>query len=459
MNTFDVLADSDVKDQMEKLHKAVTDYISHVRETIEDAEAAESTDNKKDKGIEVDKILVTLGDIKANLIEALMSKKASNYALHALNVVYNFDAFLNPIATTVVTYAIRQLYVNKIGLEIISNINNVIKCVCMDMIARSKANRGLAEVSNLSKDYGMKISEVISVTQKYVDSRDTQVMHMLDQTIQHDAEGFKENIESADKLIDAFAANDKWVAEWGTTCRAITIQSANNLCLKVRKDMGSYITALSTCLDRHVVENLRFNDRGDYYDEHAIDREISSNERKLNIGYREADKAADNKQELIDLGKKLNTEKKIRSYKEYKNLEEEEQEALNAYWTSEPNKAPQAMRFVYDKRRLYIALKRVNDAIVPQKLPNNEHDIMIGTDFYMFFGLEDFRLYVYDIMDFKFSDHVEMFIKNKYNLLQKDRRIGKQPDRAAKLEILSKKNLFIQYINALRDEHKFNTAK
>ena len=208
MNTFDIFAGNDIKEQMEKLHECVTQYIDHIKETVE------AQSDKNGKAVDVDKILSNLGVIKSNLIDVLLSKKASNYVLHSLNVIYNFDAFLNPIATTVVTYAIRQLYINKVSLEIVNNINNVIKCVCMDMIARSKANRGLAEVSSMSKDYDMKISEVISITQKYVDSRDTQVMQMLDQTIQHDIEGFKENLESADKLIEAFSQNDKWVAEW-----------------------------------------------------------------------------------------------------------------------------------------------------------------------------------------------------------------------------------------------------
>lgn len=451
MNTFDVLSGGDVKEQLEKLHESVTQYINHIKDTIENKNDGNSNN------VDVDKILQNLGEIKANLIETLLSKKTSNYVLHALNVVYNFDAFLNPIATTVVTYGIQQLYVNKIGLEIISDINNIIKCVCMDMIARSKANRGLAEVSNMSKDYGMKISEVMSITQKYIDSRDAQVMQMMDQTIQHDIDGFKENIESADKLIEAFSQNDKWVAEWGMTTKAITLQSANNLCLKIRKDMGSYITALSTCLDRHVVDNLKFDKDDYYYDERHIDNMMAKNNQKLKNGYAKADEAEREKENLIKKGKELHNEIKIRKYKDFQDLDDDKKEALQAYWNSDNNKAPQAVRFIYDKDRLMLNMKRVLESInVSKENKHNEEDAIISKDFYLVMGDDDFRLYVYDLMDYSFSSHTEDIIKNNYQYYHNDKRsAGNKPDKSAKLEILRFKNLLIRYYNILKQKKKY----
>jgi hypothetical protein len=447
MNTFDVFAGNDVKEQMEKLHECVTQYIDHIKETVE------AQSNKNGKAIDVEKILSNLGDIKSNLIDALLSKKASNYVLHSLNVVYNFDAFLNPIAATVVTYAIRQLYINKIGLEIINNINNVIKCVCMDMIARSKANRGLAEVSSMSKDYNMKISEVISITQKYVDSRDTQVMQMLDQTIQHDIEGFKENLESADKLIEAFSQNDKWVAEWGITTKAITLQTANNLCLKIRKDMGSYITALSTCLDRHVVDNIDFKG---VYDEHSIDAQIRDNEKQIQseekgVAIDESDKKA-----IIAKGKNLAENRHIKKYSEYKELSDEDKQALTAYWKANQSKIPDAMRYVYEPTRFRIALKDIYDNIQGSTSTDESNGIVIGNRFYELMGVEDLRLYIYDTLDFEYSNSVENLIKNRYSIMKFDKRIkGAHPSKSDKIEILRSKNKMLVYVKALAAGEKY----
>jgi hypothetical protein len=447
MNTFDVFAGNDVKEQMEKLHECVTQYIDHIKDTVE------AQSNKNGKAIDVEKILSNLGDIKSNLIDALLSKKASNYVLHSLNVVYNFDAFLNPIAATVVTYAIRQLYINKIGLEIINNINNVIKCVCMDMIARSKANRGLAEVSSMSKDYNMKISEVISITQKYVDSRDTQVMQMLDQTIQHDIEGFKENLESADKLIEAFSQNDKWVAEWGITTKAITLQTANNLCLKIRKDMGSYITALSTCLDRHVVDNIDFKG---VYDEHSIDAQIRDNEKQIQseekgVAIDESDKKA-----IIAKGKNLAENRHIKKYSEYKELSDEDKQALTAYWKANQSKIPDAMRYVYEPTRFRIALKDIYDNIQGSTSTDESNGIVIGNRFYELMGVEDLRLYIYDTLDFEYSNSVENLIKNRYSIMKFDKRIkGAHPSKSDKIEILRSKNKMLVYVKALAAGEKY----
>jgi hypothetical protein len=447
MNTFDVFAGNDVKEQMEKLHECVTQYIDHIKETVE------AQSNKNGKAIDVEKILSNLGDIKSNLIDALLSKKASNYVLHSLNVVYNFDAFLNPIAATVVTYAIRQLYINKIGLEIINNINNVIKCVCMDMIARSKANRGLAEVSSMSKDYNMKISEVISITQKYVDSRDTQVMQMLDQTIQHDIEGFKENLESADKLIEAFSQNDKWVAEWGITTKAITLQTANNLCLKIRKDMGSYITALSTCLDRHVVDNIDFKG---VYDEHSIDAQIRDNEKQIqseekSVAIDESDKKA-----MISKGKDLAENRHIKKYSEYKELSDEDKQALTAYWKANQSKIPNAMRYVYEPTRFRIALKDIYNNIQGSTSTDESNGIVIGNRFYELMGVEDLRLYIYDTLDFEYSNSVENLIKNRYSIMKFDKRIkGAHPSKSDKIEILRSKNKMLVYVKALAAGEKY----
>lgn len=447
MNTFDVFAGNDVKEQMEKLHECVTQYIDHIKETVE------AQSNKNGKAIDVEKILSNLGDIKSNLIDALLSKKASNYVLHSLNVVYNFDAFLNPIAATVVTYAIRQLYINKIGLEIINNINNVIKCVCMDMIARSKANRGLAEVSSMSKDYNMKISEVISITQKYVDSRDTQVMQMLDQTIQHDIEGFKENLESADKLIEAFSQNDKWVAEWGITTKAITLQTTNILCLKIRKDMGSYITALSTCLDRHVVDNIDFKG---VYNEHSIDAQIRDNEKQIQseekgVAIDESDKKA-----MIAKGKNLAENRHIKKYSEYKELSDEDKQALTAYWKANPSKIPDAMRYVYDPARFKIALKDICDNMQGSTSTDESNSIVIGKRFYELMGVEDLRLYIYDTLDFEYSNSVENLIKNRYSIMKFDKRIkGAQPSKSDKIEILRSKNKMLVYVKALAAGEKY----
>lgn len=453
MNTFDVFSGTDVKEQMDKLHECVTQYISHIKDTIE----AEHRKSHNEQGVDVDKILNSLGDIKSKLIDVLLSKKTSNYVLHSLNVVYNFDAFLNPIATIVVTYAIRQLYINKIGLEIINNINNVIKCVCMDMIARSKANRGLAEVSSMSKDYNMKISEVISITQKYVDSRDTQVMQMLDHTIQHDIEGFKENIESSDKLIDAFSQNDKWVAEWGMTTKAITLQSANNLCLKIRKDMGSYITALSTCLDRHVVDNISFNADRDYYDERFIDDQIMSNERKIKDAENSIESVEGDMHKLVKKGKELSDSNRIKSYKQYKDMDEDDKQALTAYWKQNPSKAPDAVRYIYDKDRFRIALKDICENIAETRnRENDSYDVFIGKRFYELMGIEDLRLYIYDIMDFSYSNNVENLIKNNYNILKFDKRVqGNKPTKSEKLEILKSKKIFGNYLKALESEKKY----
>jgi hypothetical protein len=447
MNTFDVFAGNDVKEQMEKLHECVTQYIDHIKDTVE------AQSNKNGKAIDVEKILSNLGDIKSNLIDALLSKKASNYVLHSLNVVYNFDAFLNPIAATVVTYAIRQLYINKIGLEIINNINNVIKCVCMDMIARSKANRGLAEVSSMSKDYNMKISEVISITQKYVDSRDTQVMQMLDQTIQHDIEGFKENLESADKLIEAFSQNDKWVAEWGITTKAITLQTVNNLCLKIRKDMGSYITALSTCLDRHVVDNIDFKG---VYNEHSIDAQIRDNEKQIQseekgVAIDESDKKA-----MISKGKGLAENRHIKKYSEYKELSDEDKQALTAYWKANQSKIPNAMRYVYEPTRFRIALKDICDNIQGSTSTDESNGIVIGNRFYELMGVEDLRLYIYDTLDFEYSNSVENLIKNRYSIMKFDKRIkGAHPSKSDKIEILRSKNKMLVYVKALAAGEKY----
>ena len=447
MNTFDIFAGNDIKEQMEKLHECVTQYIDHIKETVE------AQSDKNGKAVDVDKILSNLGVIKSNLIDVLLSKKASNYVLHSLNVIYNFDAFLNPIATTVVTYAIRQLYINKVSLEIINNINNVIKCVCMDMIARSKANRGLAEVSSMSKDYNMKISEVISITQKYVDSRDAQVMQMLDQTIQHDIEGFKENLESADKLIEAFSQNDKWVAEWGTTTKAITLQMTNNLCLKIRKDMGSYITALSTCLDRHVVDNIDFKG---VYDERSIDVQIRDNEKQIQSEEKDVTIDESDKKAMIAKGKDLAENKHIEKYSEYKELSDEDKQALTAYWKANQSKIPDAMRYVYDPARFKIALKDICDSIQGSTSTDESNSIVIGKRFYELMGVEDLRLYIYDTLDFEYSNSVENLIKNRYSIMKFDKRInGAQPSKGDKVEILRSKNKMLIYIKALSAEEKY----
>lgn len=447
MNTFDIFAGNDIKEQMEKLHECVTQYIDHIKETVE------AQSDKNGKAVDVDKILSNLGVIKSNLIDVLLSKKASNYVLHSLNVIYNFDAFLNPIATTVVTYAVRQLYINKVSLEIINNINNVIKCVCMDMIARSKANRGLAEVSSMSKDYNMKISEVISITQKYVDSRDTQVMQMLDQTIQHDIEGFKENLESADKLIEAFSQNDKWVAEWGTTTKAITLQMTNNLCLKIRKDMGNYITALSTCLDRHVVDNIDFKG---VYDERSIDVQIRDNERQIQSEEKGVTIDESDKKAMIAKGKDLAENKHIKKYSEYKELSDEDKQALTAYWKANQSKIPDAMRYVYDPARFKIALKDICDSIQGSTSTDESNSIVIGKRFYELMGVEDLRLYIYDTLDFEYSNSVENLIKNRYSIMMFDKRInGAQPSKGDKVEILRSKNKMLTYIKALSAEEKY----
>lgn len=447
MNTFDIFAGNDIKEQMEKLHECVTQYIDHIKETVE------AQSDKNGKAVDVDKILSNLGVIKSNLIDVLLSKKASNYVLHSLNVIYNFDAFLNPIATTVVTYAIRQLYINKVSLEIVNNINNVIKCVCMDMIARSKANRGLAEVSSMSKDYNMKISEVISITQKYVDSRDTQVMQMLDQTIQHDIEGFKENLESADKLIEAFSQNDKWVAEWGTTTKAITLQMTNNLCLKIRKDMGNYITALSTCLDRHVVDNIDFKGA---YDERSIDVQIRDNEKQIQSEEKDVTIDESDKKAMIAKGKDLAENKHIKKYSEYKELSDEDKQALTAYWKANQSKIPDAMRYVYDPARFKIALKDICDSIQGSTSTDESNSIVIGKRFYELMGVEDLRLYIYDTLDFEYSNSVENLIKNRYSIMMFDKRInGAQPSKGDKVEILRSKNKMLTYIKALSAEEKY----
>lgn len=447
MNTFDIFAGNDIKEQMEKLHECVTQYIDHIKETVE------AQSDKNGKAVDVDKILSNLGVIKSNLIDVLLSKKASNYVLHSLNVIYNFDAFLNPIATTVVTYAIRQLYINKVSLEIVNNINNVIKCVCMDMIARSKANRGLAEVSSMSKDYNMKISEVISITQKYVDSRDTQVMQMLDQTIQHDIEGFKENLESADKLIEAFSQNDKWVAEWGTTTKAITLQMTNNLCLKIRKDMGNYITALSTCLDRHVVDNIDFKG---VYDERSIDVQIRDNEKQIQSEEKGVTIDESDKKAMIAKGKDLAENKHIKKYSEYKELSDEDKQALTAYWKANQSKIPDAMRYVYDPGRFKIALKDICDSIQGSTSTDESNSIVIGKRFYELMGVEDLRLYIYDTLDFEYSNSVENLIKNRYSIMMFDKRInGAQPSKGDKVEILRSKNKMLTYIKALSAEEKY----
>lgn len=447
MNTFDIFAGNDIKEQMEKLHECVTQYIDHIKETVE------AQSDKNGKAVDVDKILSNLGVIKSNLIDVLLSKKASNYVLHSLNVIYNFDAFLNPIATTVVTYAIRQLYINKVSLEIVNNINNVIKCVCMDMIARSKANRGLAEVSSMSKDYNMKISEVISITQKYVDSRDTQVMQMLDQTIQHDIEGFKENLESADKLIEAFSQNDKWVAEWGTTTKAITLQMTNNLCLKIRKDMGNYITALSTCLDRHVVDNIDFKG---VYDERSIDVQIRDNEKQIQSEEKSVTIDESGKKAMIAKGKDLAENKHIKKYSEYKELSDEDKQALTAYWKANQSKIPDAMRYVYDPARFKIALKDICDSIQGSTSTDESNSIVIGKRFYELMGVEDLRLYIYDTLDFGYSNSVENLIKNRYSIMMFDKRInGAQPSKGDKVEILRSKNKMLTYIKALSAEEKY----
>lgn len=447
MNTFDIFAGNDIKEQMEKLHECVTQYIDHIKETVE------AQSDKNGKAVDVDKILSNLGVIKSNLIDVLLSKKASNYVLHSLNVIYNFDAFLNPIATTVVTYAIRQLYINKVSLEIVNNINNVIKCVCMDMIARSKANRGLAEVSSMSKDYNMKISEVISITQKYVDSRDTQVMQMLDQTIQHDIEGFKENLESADKLIEAFSQNDKWVAEWGTTTKAITLQMTNNLCLKIRKDMGNYITALSTCLDRHVVDNIDFKGA---YDERSIDVQIRDNEKQIQSEEKGVTIDESDKKAMIAKGKDLAENKHIKKYSEYKELSDEDKQALTAYWKANQSKIPDAMRYVYDPARFKIALKDICDSIQGSTSTDESNSIVIGKRFYELMGVEDLRLYIYDTLDFEYSNSVENLIKNRYSIMMFDKRInGAQPSKGDKVEILRSKNKMLTYIKALSAEEKY----
>ena len=447
MNTFDIFAGNDIKEQMEKLHECVTQYIDHIKETVE------AQSDKNGKAVDVDKILSNLGVIKSNLIDVLLSKKASNYVLHSLNVIYNFDAFLNPIATTVATYAIRQLYINKVSLEIINNINNVIKCVCMDMIARSKANRGLAEVSSMSKDYNMKISEVISITQKYVDSRDAQVMQMLDQTIQHDIEGFKENLESADKLIEAFSQNDKWVAEWGTTTKAITLQMTNNLCLKIRKDMGNYITALSTCLDRHVVDNIDFKG---VYDERSIDVQIRDNEKQIQSEEKGVTIDESDKKAMIAKGKDLAENKHIEKYSEYKELSDEDKQALTAYWKANQSKIPDAMRYVYDPARFKIALKDICDSIQGSTSTDESNSIVIGKRFYELMGIEDLRLYIYDTLDFEYSNGVENLIKNRYSIMKFDKRInGAQPSKGDKVEILRSKNKMLTYIKALSAEEKY----
>lgn len=449
MNTFDIMSGADVKEQMEKLHDAVTSYINHIKETNE--KSLESN------GVDIDKILSTLGDIKAKLIDALSSKKASNYVLHAVNVVYNFDAFLNPIATAVVTYAIRQLYINKIGLEIISNVNNVIKCVCMDMIARSKSNRSLEEVSNMAKDYHMTYKDVMTITQKYVDARDTQVMQMLDQTIERDRAGFEENLKSADELISAFSQNDKWVAEWGVTCKAVTLQSANNLCLKIRKDMGSYITAMSTCLDRHVIDNIAFNEKHNYYDERAIDAAMRENDRKMRGEEAEAEKAAHEEESLYKEGKRLASEINIKSYEDYTKLDKDDKSALNAYWRKEKSAVPDSLRFMYDKDRYLEVLKNIEGSISISTTKNNKKTVSLSKSFFEYVGDDNYRLYMYDTIGFHYRNDTESYIASVYKKLAYKHRFSESKCPSEyESDIISSYEKIQQYIKVLNEAKRYN---
>lgn len=442
MTSFDALSQADIKEQIDKLHELVTQYIQNIREAIEQARQKEGGN----KNADIDKIISDLGNIKKKLIEILSNGKLSTKVMHAMNAVYNFESFLNPIASIIVTYAIHQLYINKIGLEIIDNVNNVIKCICMDMIARSKANRGIAEISSMSHDYDMKISEVISITQKYIDSQDTQVVQMLDQTIQRDADGFKENIDSANDLISAFSQNDKWVAEWGVTCKSIALQAANCMCLKIRKDMGSYIVALSTCLDKRVVDNLTFyNDRDGYYNEDNIDRLSRENDNAANDSSNDIQDAVDDNDENISKGKDIAKKKSFTKYTDFRNMNADDKTYLMAYFKANPKEVPNCLRFYFDEKRLKVCLQRICSAIV-----KNDKEIYIGRAFYELMAVDDLRLTIYDVIGIKYSDSLEKLIKNRDELLKQDKRLsGAQPSKDQKIEIFKSKNTLYNYYQIL----------
>lgn len=442
MTTFDALSQADVKEQINRLHELVSQYIQNIREAIEQDRQKEGGNKNND----IDKIICDLGDIKKKLIEVLSNGKLSTKVMHAMNAVYNFESFLNPIASVIVTYAIHQLYINKIGLEIIDNVNNVIKCICMDMIARSKANRGIAEISSMSHDYNMKISEVISITQKYIDTQDTQVVQMLDQTIQRDADGFKENIESANELISVFSQNDKWVAEWGSTCKAIALQAANCMCLKIRKDMGSYIVALSTCLDKRVVGNLTFyNDKDGYYNEDNIDRLSRENDNDANDSSHDMQDAVDDNDENISKGKEISKKKTFTKYTDFRNMDAEDKTYLMAYFKANPKNVPNCLRFYFDEKRLKVCLQRIYEGIV-----KNADDIFIGRAFYELMAVDDLRLTIYDVVGIKYSDSIEKVIKNRAELLRQDKRLsGATLSKDQKIEIFKSKNKLYNYCQIL----------
>lgn len=442
MTTFDALSQADIKEQISKLHELVSQYIQNIREAIEQGKQ----NGGGNKNTDIDKIICDLGDIKKRLIDILSDGKLSTKVMHAMNAVYNFEAFLNPIASAIVTYAIHILYINKIGLEIIDNVNNVIKCICMDMIARSKANRGIAEISSMSHDYDMKISEVISITQKYIDSQDTQVVQMMDQTMQRDADGFKENIESANELISAFSQNDKWVAEWGLTCKSIALQAANCTCLKIRKDMGSYIVALSTCLDKRVADNLTFyNDRDGYYNEDTIDRLSRENDNDANDSSHDMQDAVDDNDENISKGKDISKKNTFTKYTDFRDMNVEDKTCLMAYFKANPKDVPNCLRFYFDEKRLKVCLQRICEAIV-----QNAKNIFIGRAFYELMAIDDLRLTIYDVVGIKYSNSVEKVIKNRAELLKQDKRLsGAALSKDQKIEVFKSKNTLYNYYRIL----------
>lgn len=443
MTTFDALSQADIKEQIDKLHELVSQYIQNIRKAIEQSKRNESGNNNTD----IDKIITDLGEIKKRLIDILSNGKLSTKVMHAMNAVYNFEAFLNPIASIIVTYAIHQLYINKVGLEIIDNVNNVIKCICMDMIARSKANRGIAEISSMSHDYDMKISEVISITQKYIDSQDTQVVQMLDQTMQRDVSGFKENIDSANELISAFSQNDKWVAEWGITCKSIALQAANCMCLKIRKDMGSYIVALSTCLDKRVVDNLTFwNDKEDgYYNEDNIDRLSRENDNAANDSSHDMQDAVDDNNENVSKGKDIAKKKTFTNYTDFRDMNPDDKSYLMAYFKANPKEVPNCLRFYFDEKRLKLCLQRICEAII-----KNKEEIFIGRVFYELMGDDDLRLTIYDLIGIKYSNTVETTIKNRAKLLKQDKRLsGAVLSKDQKIEVFKSKNTLYNYYQIL----------
>ena len=71
-------------------------------------------------------------------------------------------------------------------------------------------------------------------------------------------------------------------------------------------------------------------------------------------------------------------------------------------------------------------------------------------------GVEDLRLYIYDTLDFEYSNSVENLIKNRYSIMKFDKRInGAQPSKGDKVEILRSKNKMLTYIKALSAEEKY----